>query len=45
MSHIGFKSIQWDATNNYGNKVSAGVYIYSIETENFNKNKKMILLK
>ena len=41
----GFKSIQWDATNNYGNKVSAGVYIYSIETENFSKNKKMILLK
>ena len=41
----GFKSIQWDATNNYGKKVSAGVYLYRIEAENFRQTKKMVLLK
>lgn len=41
----GFKSIQWDGTNNYGKKVSDGVYLYSIEAENFRQTKKMILLK
>ena len=42
---IGFKSIQWDGTNNYGKKVPDGVYLYSIEAENFRQTKKMILLK
>ena len=42
---IGFKSIQWDGTNNYGKKVSDGVYLYSIEAGNFRQTKKMILLK
>ena len=41
----GFKSIQWDGTNNYGKKVPDGVYLYSIEAENFRQTKKMILLK
>ena len=41
----GFKSIQWDATDNQGQSVSAGVYLYSIETKNFRQTKKMILLK
>ena len=41
----GFKSIQWDGTNNYGKKVSDGVYLYSIEAGNFRQTKKMILLK
>ena len=41
----GYKSVQWDATNNQGQPVSAGVYIYSIETKNFRQTKKMILLK
>ena len=40
----GYKSIVWDATNNKGKPVSAGVYIYGIETSNFRKIKKMILL-
>ena len=42
---IGFKSIQWDATNNYGKKVSAGVYLYRIEAGDFRQTKKMVLLK
>ena len=41
----GFRSVQWNATNNQGQPVSAGVYIYSIEAENFIDTRKMILLK
>jgi len=41
----GYKSIQWNATNNKGELVSAGVYLYSIETKDFRQTKKMILLK
>jgi len=41
----GYKSIQWNATNNQGEPVSAGVYLYSIEAGEFRKTKKMILLK
>ena len=41
----GYKSIQWNATNNLGQPVSAGVYLYSIEAGDFRKTKKMILLK
>ena len=41
----GFKSIQWDATNNQGQPVSAGVYLYSIQTGQFSQTKKMVLLK
>tara|TARA_B110000014_G_C19771713_1_gene401579 strand:- start:159 stop:635 length:477 start_codon:yes stop_codon:yes gene_type:complete len=41
----GYKSIQWDATNNQGQPVSAGVYIYSIEAGECRQTKKMILLK
>ena len=41
----GYKSIQWDATNNQGQPVSAGVYLYSIQAGEFRQTKKMILLK
>jgi len=41
----GFKSIQWNATNNQGQPVSAGVYLYSIEAGDYRQTKKMILLK
>ena len=41
----GFKSVQWNATNNQGQPVSAGVYLYSIEVGNFRQTKKMVLLK
>jgi len=42
---FGPKSVQWDATNNQGQPVSAGVYLYSIEAGDFRQTKKMILLK
>ena len=42
---LGYKSIQWNATNNQGEPVSAGVYIYKIQAGDFVDTKKMILLK
>ena len=41
----GYKSIQWNATNNTGKPVSAGVYFYTIQAGDFVDTKKMILLK
>ena len=41
----GYKTVQWNATNNQGQPVSAGVYLYSIEAGEFRQTKKMILLK
>ena len=41
----GYKSIQWNALNNQGKPVSAGVYIFSFQSGNFVDSKKMILLK
>ena len=41
----GHRSVQWNATNNQGQPVSAGVYIYSIEAGDFRQEKRMILLK
>ena len=45
VQNSGFKSVQWNATNNQGQPVSAGVYLYSIEAGDFRQTKKMILLK
>ena len=41
----GYKSIQWNATNNAGQPVSAGLYLYTIEAGQFRQTKKMVLLK
>jgi hypothetical protein len=38
-------SLTWDGTDNFGNKVASGTYIYAIKAGNFVQNKKMILLK
>ena len=43
--NAGFKSIIWNATNNYGKPVSAGVYLYKIQAGEFVQTKKMVLLK
>tara|TARA_B100002052_G_scaffold245468_1_gene231260 strand:+ start:2270 stop:2443 length:174 start_codon:yes stop_codon:yes gene_type:complete len=41
----GYKSIQWNASNNQGEPVSAGVYLYKIQAGDIVETKKMILLK
>jgi len=41
----GYKSIQWNATNNTGQSVSTGVYLFKIQAGNFIQTKKMVLLK
>ncbi len=41
----GYKSAQWNATNDNGQQVSAGVYFYQIRAGDFVQIKKMILLK
>jgi len=41
----GYKSIIWDATNDYGKPVSAGIYLYQIQAGEFVQTKKMVLLK
>jgi hypothetical protein len=43
--NAGYQSIQWDATNNKGQPVSAGLYLYTIQAGEFRQNKKMVLLK
>ena len=41
----GYRSIVWDATNDYGKPVSAGIYLYQIQAGEYISTKKMILLK
>jgi hypothetical protein len=41
----GYRSIQWNATNNLGEPISAGMYIYMIQAGEFRQTKKMVLLK
>jgi hypothetical protein len=41
----GFRSVQWDARDNMGRPVSAGVYLYQIQAGEFIQTKKMVLLK
>ena len=41
----GSRSAQWNATNNAGSPVSAGIYLYIIQAGEFRQTKKMVLLK
>ena len=41
----GYLSVKWDGTDEHGINVSAGMYFYSIQAENFRQVKKMVLLK
>ena len=41
----GYKSIQWNATNNRNEPISAGLYLYAIQAGEFRQTKKMVLLK
>jgi len=41
----GYRSVVWNATNNYGEPVSAGIYLYQIQAGEYMQTKKMVLLK
>ena len=41
----GVHGIQWNGTNNLGNTVSAGIYLYQVHSGVYNQTNKMILLK
>jgi len=41
----GYRSVIWDATNDYGKPVSAGIYLYQIQAGEYMQTKKMLLLK
>ena len=41
----GYKSVIWDATNDYGERVGAGIYLYQIQAGAFVQTRKMVLLK
>ncbi len=41
----GYKSVQWDARNDFGRPVSSGYYLYVMQAGDFQKNQKMILMK
>jgi hypothetical protein len=41
----GSKTITWDGKDKDGNVVSGGVYLYNLQTGNYNQTKRMVLLK
>ena len=41
----GYHSVNWNATNDLGQQVGAGVYLYQLQTKDFVKTRKMVLLK
>jgi hypothetical protein len=41
----GSYEVTWDGTNNFGSKVSTGMYIYTLKYGNFSKSMKMMLVK
>ena len=41
----GYRSVRWDATNDVGELVSAGMYVYLVQAGDYSQTKKMVLLK
>ena len=41
----GYGSIQWNGTNDYDQRVSSGLYLYTIQAGNFRGTKKMVILE
>jgi len=45
LQNPGYKSVLWNAKDEYGRAVSAGIYLYKIQTNNYSETKKIILVK
>jgi len=45
MKPAGYHNIIWDGSNQLGDNVSSGMYVYSIHTEEYYFSKKMIYIK
>jgi len=41
----GYHSVKWNATNDYGDPVGAGVYLYQLRANHYLETRKMVLLK
>ena len=41
----GYHQVSWDGTNNNGDGVSAGMYLYVIQAGQFRDTRKMVLMK
>ncbi len=41
----GAYSVTWNGSDNAGNPVPAGIYIYSLNTQSYHSNRKLVLLK
>jgi hypothetical protein len=45
IAEAGYYTARWDGTNNYGQRVTSGVYIYRLQAGDFIATKKMNLIK
>ncbi|MQG06470.1 MAG: T9SS type A sorting domain-containing protein, partial [SAR202 cluster bacterium] len=43
--NAGYRSVIWDAKNDFGKLVTAGIYLYQIQAGEYISTKKMVLLK
>ncbi len=43
--NAGYKTLNWDSHNQFGRRISSGIYFYLLETPNWCKAKKMLMLK
>ena len=41
----GLHSVTWDGTNDAGDRVAAGVYLYQLKTPESTRTRKMLLVK
>ena len=41
----GHKTVHWDGTDDIGNKMASGIYLYRIKAGEYGEAKKMILMK
>jgi FlgD Ig-like domain len=42
---VGWKSVTWDGTDDAGNSVASGIYLYRVEAGDYTDSKKMMMVK